>query len=119
MAVGNSAKPVRSRRTGEPIQALWSTGARRPARSTNHTPSEAARRLLRSATPTVSCQHPEIRSRIVRLRRVWVRVRETADGPSLVEVGGLDRADAQAGLGEDVADLAAKLVGDKDKVGAA
>jgi cytochrome c biogenesis protein len=58
-------------------------------------------------------------SLFVRPRRVWVRVREATDGNSLVEVGGLDRADARAGLGEDVADLAAELVGEKDKVGAA
>ncbi len=56
-------------------------------------------------------------SLFVRPRRVWVRVREATDGNSLVEVGGLDRADARAGLGEDVADLAAELVGNKDKVG--
>ena len=58
-------------------------------------------------------------SLFVRPRRVWVRMREEADGRRVVEVGGLDRADARAGLGEDVADLAAELVGDKDKVGAA
>ena len=52
----------------------------------------------------------------VRPRRVWVRVREEADGRSLVEVGGLDRADARAGLSEDVAELAAELVGKDDKV---
>jgi cytochrome c biogenesis protein len=55
-------------------------------------------------------------SLFVRPRRVWVRVREEADGRSVVEVGGLDRADARAGLGEDVAGLAAELVGEKDKV---
>jgi cytochrome c biogenesis protein len=58
-------------------------------------------------------------SLFVRPRRVWVRVREEADGNSVVEVGGLDRADARAGLGEDVAGLAAELVGEEDKVGAA
>jgi cytochrome c biogenesis protein len=58
-------------------------------------------------------------SLFVRPRRVWVRVREEADGRRVVEVGGLDRADARAGLDEDVADLAAELVGEKDKVGAA
>jgi cytochrome c biogenesis protein len=45
-----------------------------------------------------------------------VRVREEADGRNVVEVGGLDRADARAGLIEDVADLAAELVGKNDKV---
>ena len=57
-------------------------------------------------------------SLFVRPRRVWVRVRETDDGHRLVEVGGLDRADARAGLSEDVAELAAEL-GEQDKVGAA
>ena len=55
-------------------------------------------------------------SLFVRPRRVWVRVREEADGRSVVEVGGLDRADARAGLSEDVAELAAELVGKDDKV---
>jgi cytochrome c biogenesis protein len=58
-------------------------------------------------------------SLFVRPRRVWVRMREESDGRRVVEVGGLDRADARAGLDEDVADLAAELVGEKDKVGAA
>ena len=58
-------------------------------------------------------------SLFVRPRRVWVRVRETTDGLRVVEVGGLDRADARAGLGEDVAELATELVGEEDKVGAA
>ncbi|MDN5761233.1 MAG: cytochrome c biogenesis protein ResB [Microlunatus sp.] len=44
-------------------------------------------------------------SLFVRPRRVWVRIREEAGGSRLVEVGGLDRADARAGLSEDVADL--------------
>ena len=57
-------------------------------------------------------------SLFVRPRRVWVRVREESDGRTVVEVGGLDRADARAGLGEDVAELATELVNDKDKVGA-
>ncbi len=55
-------------------------------------------------------------SLFVRPRRIWVRVREDADGRSVVEVGGLDRADARAGLSEDVAELAAELVGNSDKV---
>jgi cytochrome c biogenesis protein len=58
-------------------------------------------------------------SLFVRPRRVWVRMREETDGRRVVEVGGLDRADARAGLDEDVADLAAELVGEKDKVGVA
>jgi cytochrome c biogenesis protein len=58
-------------------------------------------------------------SLFIRPRRVWVRVRAGQDGHSVVEVGGLDRADARAGLSEDVAELAAELAGDKDKVGAA
>ena len=49
-------------------------------------------------------------SLFVRPRRVWVRLAVTdADGRSLVEVGGLDRADARAGLSEDVAGLADRL----------
>ena len=48
-------------------------------------------------------------SLFVRPRRVWVRVRAGDDGHSLVEVGGLDRADARVGLSEDVAELAAEL----------
>ena len=55
-------------------------------------------------------------SLFVRPRRVWVRVRQDADGNSVVEVGGLDRADARVGLSEDVADLAAQLGGPNDKV---
>jgi cytochrome c biogenesis protein len=48
-------------------------------------------------------------SLFVRPRRVWVRVREVEGGPRLIEVGGLDRADARAGLSEDVAELADRL----------
>lgn len=48
-------------------------------------------------------------SLFVRPRRIWIRVREGTDGARLVEVGGLDRADARAGLDTDVADLAAQL----------
>ena len=53
-------------------------------------------------------------SLFVRPRRVWVRVREGGVGESgggsrLIEVGGLDRADARAGLSEDVAELADEL----------
>jgi cytochrome c biogenesis protein len=50
-------------------------------------------------------------SLFVRPRRVWVRVDERPDGASLLEVGGLDRADARAGLTEDVAELAQELSG--------
>jgi cytochrome c biogenesis protein len=48
-------------------------------------------------------------SLFVRPRRVWIRVRSREAGRSVVEVGGLDRADARAGLTEDVAEFAAKL----------
>ena len=48
-------------------------------------------------------------SLFVRPRRVWVRVRGAEGGPRLIEVGGLDRADARAGLSEDVAELAERL----------
>ena len=48
-------------------------------------------------------------SLFVRPRRVWIRVRGTDQGHKVVEVGGLDRADARAGLTEDVAELAAEL----------
>jgi cytochrome c biogenesis protein len=48
-------------------------------------------------------------SLFVRPRRVWIRVRTPGPGPSVVEVGGLDRADARAGLAEDVAEYAASL----------
>lgn len=48
-------------------------------------------------------------SLFVRPRRVWVRVKEAGEGSRLIEVGGLDRADARAGLTEDVADLAEEL----------
>ena len=59
-------------------------------------------------------------SLFVRPRRVWVRVRSGSDGHSVVEVGGLDRADARAGLSEDVAELAEELSrpdGRREKVG--
>jgi cytochrome c biogenesis protein len=48
-------------------------------------------------------------SLFVRPRRVWIRIRSDEAGRSVVEVGGLDRADARAGLTEDVAELAAEL----------
>ncbi len=50
-------------------------------------------------------------SLFVRPRRIWVRTRSTDGGPMVVEVGGLDRADARGGLTEDVAELAAELSG--------
>ena len=59
-------------------------------------------------------------SLFVRPRRVWVRVRSEQDGHSVVEVGGLDRADARAGLSEDLAELAEELSrpgGRSEKVG--
>ncbi|GAA3609559.1 cytochrome c biogenesis protein ResB [Microlunatus ginsengisoli] len=51
-------------------------------------------------------------SLFVRPRRVWVRVRTAESGSRVVEVGGLDRADARAGLTEDVTELADRLVGE-------
>ncbi|MFT4166804.1 MAG: cytochrome c biogenesis protein ResB [Microlunatus sp.] len=48
-------------------------------------------------------------SLFIRPRRVWVRVREDGAGSRLIEVGGLDRADARGGLSEDVAELADEL----------
>jgi len=50
-------------------------------------------------------------SLFVRPRRVWVRVGDGADGRSVLEVGGLDRADARGGLTEDVSELAEELSG--------
>ena len=63
-------------------------------------------------------------SLFVRPRRVWVRVGrgstqgDADDGPRVVEVGGLDRADARGGLTDDVDELAATLSGSSDKEGA-
>ena len=54
-------------------------------------------------------------SLFVRPRRIWVRPRTDADGRTLVEVAGLDRADARAGLDEDVAALAADLATPPDR----
>ncbi len=48
-------------------------------------------------------------SLFVRPRRVWVRTSPGEGGRTLVEVGGLDRADARAGLSEDVDALARAL----------
>jgi cytochrome c biogenesis protein len=52
-------------------------------------------------------------SLFVRPRRVWIRVRGEP-GHRVVEVGGLDRADARAGLTEDVAELAAEVSRSED-----
>ena len=65
-------------------------------------------------------------SLFVRPRRVWVRVTGGTpgendegpgedDAPTVVEVGGLDRADARGGLTDDVEDLAARLAGRSDE----
>ena len=58
-------------------------------------------------------------SLFVRPRRVWIRVHTPGPGPSVVEVGGLDRADARAGLSEDVAELAASLPARSSRAGSA
>ena len=50
-------------------------------------------------------------SLFVRPRRIWVRTTPAVGGPTLVEVAGLDRADARVGLPEDVAQLMADLTG--------
>ncbi|GAA1833577.1 cytochrome c biogenesis protein ResB [Microlunatus capsulatus] len=50
-------------------------------------------------------------SLFVRPRRVWVRLGERSAGGRLLEVGGLDRADARGGLTEDVDELAQVLAG--------
>ncbi len=50
-------------------------------------------------------------SLFVRPRRVWVRLRSGAAATILVEVAGLDQADARAGLDDDVAELAGTLTG--------
>ena len=48
-------------------------------------------------------------SLFIRPRRVWVRLRSGREGTTLVEVAGLDRADARAGLDDDVSELASTL----------
>ncbi|MBA3530050.1 MAG: cytochrome c biogenesis protein ResB [Propionibacteriaceae bacterium] len=53
-------------------------------------------------------------SLFVRPRRVWVRVVAGEGGAALVEVAGLDRADARAGLSDDVAELATSLTERKE-----
>ena len=47
-------------------------------------------------------------SLFVRPRRVWIKIGDPK-GSSVVEVGGLDRADARAGLTDDVAELAGQI----------
>jgi cytochrome c biogenesis protein len=51
-------------------------------------------------------------SLFVRPSRIWVRPRTDSEGRTLIEVAGLDRADARSGLREDVDDLAAVLAAD-------
>lgn len=50
-------------------------------------------------------------SLFIRPRRVWVRVREV-DGVRMVEVAGLDRADARSGLVDEIESLAAVVMSD-------
>jgi cytochrome c biogenesis protein len=57
-------------------------------------------------------------SLFVRPRRVWIRVRGREGGHRVVEVGGLDRADARSGLTDDVAELAAELAREPEDVSA-
>lgn len=74
-------------------------------------------KLQMSATPGIALVLGSIGAAVlglclslfVRPRRVWVRVRDGEAGSRLIEVGGLDRADARAGLSEDVAELASAL----------
>jgi cytochrome c biogenesis protein len=47
-------------------------------------------------------------SLFVRPRRIWIKIPD-GKGSSVVEVGGLDRADARAGLTDDVAELAGQI----------
>jgi cytochrome c biogenesis protein len=56
-------------------------------------------------------------SLFIRPRRIWLRLRDGEDGHTLVEAGGLDRADARVGLTEDVAELAGEVSGRDEKVG--
>jgi cytochrome c biogenesis protein len=53
-------------------------------------------------------------SLFVRPRRVWVRAAQVDAATTLVEVAGLDRADARAGLDDDVHELAATLTAPDD-----
>ncbi|MFP5283172.1 MAG: cytochrome c biogenesis protein ResB [Actinomycetes bacterium] len=52
-------------------------------------------------------------SLFVRPRRIWVRARRLEDGSTLVEVAGLDRADARTGLGGDVQQLATRITSER------
>jgi len=74
-------------------------------------------KLQMSATPGIAVVLGSIGAAVlglclslfIRPRRVWVRVRTAEEGSRLIEVGGLDRADARAGLTEDVEDLTRRL----------
>jgi cytochrome c biogenesis protein len=74
-------------------------------------------KLQMSATPGIALVLGSIAAAVaglclslfVRPRRIWVRVRDEDAGSRLIEVGGLDRADARAGLSEDVTELAEQL----------
>ncbi|MFC6357879.1 cytochrome c biogenesis protein ResB [Luteococcus peritonei] len=50
-------------------------------------------------------------SLFVRPRRLWLRTRQAEDGTLMVEVAGLDRADARTGLGEQVEELGGVAAG--------
>jgi len=52
-------------------------------------------------------------SLFVRPRRIWVRLAERDDGTDLLEVAGLDRADARVGLDDDVKALLDDLATDR------
>ncbi|WP_375425943.1 cytochrome c biogenesis protein ResB [uncultured Friedmanniella sp.] len=56
-------------------------------------------------------------SLFVRPRRIWVRTSKGDGATLMVEVGGLDRADARGGLSEDVAEFAAELSGSPPDTG--
>ncbi len=53
-------------------------------------------------------------SLFTRPRRLWLRILDDGDGLR-IQVGGLDRADARAGLDEDVADLLSAACGDLER----
>jgi cytochrome c biogenesis protein len=57
-------------------------------------------------------------SLFIRPRRLWIRVRDSEAGHRVLEVGGLDRADARAGLTDDVVELAAELSHKPEEVSA-
>lgn len=56
-------------------------------------------------------------SLFIRPRRLWLRTRNGADGRPLVEVGGLDRADARTGLPEHVDALLSAALGNTPATG--